>query len=178
MEFFGSEVLNTPKKYLHSHLIMFIKGKWLEEFASILKQRNWMWFESNQCPITDPSKGAFRTLYSKCGPPTTSSSITLVTEAEFLPQSQSWESESVCYQDPQELHVLHWRLRSRVLAQWFPRLRVRITRKSTTKYIKQKNWVPDLTPDLLNQNSTSVGTRSHMTSSWYYFVQGPFWEIH
>lgn len=106
MEFFGSEVLNTPKKYLHFHLIMFFKGKWLEEFASILQQRNWMWFESTQCPITDPSKGAFRTLYSKCGPPTSSSSITLVTEAEFLPQSQSWESESARYPDPQELRML------------------------------------------------------------------------
>lgn len=106
MEFFGSEVLNTPKKYLHFHLIMFIKGKWLEESASVLQQRNWMWFESNQCPMTDPSKGAFRTLYSKCGPPTSSSSITLVTEAEFLPQSQSWESESARYPDPQELRML------------------------------------------------------------------------
>lgn len=106
MEFGGSEVLNTPKKYLHFHLIIFIKGKWLEEFASILKQRNWMWFESNRCPITDPSKGAFRALHSKCGPSASSSSSTLVTEAEFPPQSQSWESEPVCYQEPQELHML------------------------------------------------------------------------
>lgn len=40
----------------------------------------------------------------------------------------------------------------KVLVQWYPRLTLRITWKSKTKYMNQKT-VLGLTADLLNQNS-------------------------